>query len=125
MCFDWSEYLRLAEQLAAEAEAGELLQARRRTAVSRAYYAAFHSTMGLLKSRGEYAPQGDGWDHEGVVRTCSQSSSRGWHPIGNDLRRLRRQRVNADYKAAMEVSDSLVQSAVERARDLIDRLKRV
>jgi len=76
MSFDWSEYLDIARELAGQATASSSAEAKKRCAISRAYYAAFCSgqtlqpalsmvtTLVLSRSLG---PQADPW--QGKAKT--------------------------------------------------------
>ena len=77
MTFDWSAFLHLAEALESGAGNGELEDARYRSAISRAYYAAFCSARDHLRHevRGEY------------------------RVVGAYLRRLHVARAEADYNS--------------------------
>ena len=50
MSFDWDDYLRLAERLAEDASKTGEEEAHLRSAVSRAYYAAFHKAEAHLRN---------------------------------------------------------------------------
>lgn len=91
--FDWDAFLDLADELARRrGDAGAA-----RSAVSRAYYAAFHEAAGYVARRGwRLTLTGD--DHRLVWEWFSRpdvDQSVRW--IGNAGRRLRQARRRADY----------------------------
>jgi uncharacterized protein (UPF0332 family) len=92
--FDWTRFLDLAKELAARPA-----EANQRSAVSRAYYAAFHEARRyLMRTRADLHVPRDGSAHQMV-----------WNALKEGLReekgaamhgeRLRRQRIAADYEA--------------------------
>jgi uncharacterized protein (UPF0332 family) len=88
---DGREFLSLADELAAGGTA-----AHRRSALSRAYYAAYHTAYELLSALGIALPR----DHRGHerVRQCLQySDDASLNQAGAVLRRLQTVRVKADY----------------------------
>jgi uncharacterized protein (UPF0332 family) len=52
MTFDWSEYLKLAQELAGQAVSPANKEAKLRSSVSRAYYAAFCKARNYLRDIG-------------------------------------------------------------------------
>ncbi|MCZ7568230.1 MAG: hypothetical protein M5U01_06540 [Ardenticatenaceae bacterium] len=103
MAFDWSEYARLAQELAGdppEPAAGQ--EARARSALSRAYYAAFCEARNLLKKRKLYTDPGrDDEEHRNehryVHRKFEQHQNFNYQKVADNLKRLRIDRNIADY----------------------------
>jgi uncharacterized protein (UPF0332 family) len=105
--FAWSDYLDLADELAARV--GE--EAAERTAISRAYYAAFGMARAYLRAKGVGIPSGSlahvaAWDrfHATPDPVHRRIADRG--------RRLRKRRGRADYEdtyvgLAVDVLDSV------------------
>lgn len=119
MSFRWEHYLDLAERLRQQAMArprtdppgspnlgeGEnptpstqssLAEAALRTAVSRAYYAAYHSARELLCGKGIYPPKLE--SHESVWKEFEALGPRQATRIMNQGRNLKKARIDADYK---------------------------
>jgi uncharacterized protein (UPF0332 family) len=88
---DGREFLSLADELAAGGTA-----AHRRSALSRAYYAAYHTAYALLSALG-IALSRDHRDHERVPRCLQYSDDASLNQAGAILRRLQTLRVKADY----------------------------
>ncbi|MDF0552110.1 hypothetical protein [Kamptonema sp. UHCC 0994] len=70
MKFNWSEYLALAQQLAGKSQISATQESRLRSAISRAYYAAFiqarnylRDTMGLSIPRKNTHPKKEQLSH--------------------------------------------------------------
>ena len=91
--FDWEEYLELAGELAGRR--GDV--GAERSAISRAYYAAFHKAAEYLTARGERLTfTGD--DHTFVWDWFFQPGASAMSlRIGSNGHRLRRARRRADY----------------------------
>ncbi len=91
--FAWTNYLDLARRLASRPEATE---ASLRSAISRAYYAAFHKAAELLVGDGfELTRRGE--DHQTVWNEFERNRPRLQKPIGVHGRKLRDDRRKADY----------------------------
>lgn len=114
-----SEFLRVAHQMAAMGT-----EADHRTAISRAYYAAYHSIIDTLPA--EFAPNvSSGSSHEAVIQSIAKYS-RSMRPgrtnaalIADSLPRLKRKRKLADYGLGEEVSDQTAKKAVADAEKII------
>ncbi|MCC3408211.1 MAG: HEPN domain-containing protein [Microcoleus sp. PH2017_10_PVI_O_A] len=129
MKFDWSEYLNLAQELAARNEESKL-----RSAVSRAYYSVFCLARNYLRDI-EQDPRlsrnktYDINDHQYVAEEFiyNRSKSQKITEIGRNLTRLRKIRNQADYEDTIfqlqkEVvrSLSLAQNIISALRELSD-----
>lgn len=101
--FKWEHYLDLADELAASQAAGE---AKLRSAISRAYYAAFHVAMRFLQDNKQYTPTLSGKDHGNVWRMYKTGPGTGIErrQIGNRGFQLLRDREQADYRVPLASS---------------------
>lgn len=97
MSFHWGDYLTLADSLVSAPAAPGPQEAALRTAISRAYYAAFCSARNLTRNRGEFVSTGAASDHELIAVYFRGSTDPTRQRIGVDLGRLRKYRNNADY----------------------------
>lgn len=115
MAFDWTKFLALAEILSQRPDD----EAAARSAVSRAYYAAFHVARDEIDPNRDRAAR-RGSDHGRVAELVGRMDLE----AALQLRRLRNQRNAADYDAEW-VEDSVeeVQFALDRARRVIDRIR--
>ncbi|MCY7383006.1 MAG: HEPN domain-containing protein [Microcoleus sp. CAN_BIN18] len=129
MKFDWSQYLNLAQELAASTE-----EAKLRSAISRAYYSVFCLARNYLRDI-EQDPRlsrnktYDINDHQYVAEEFiyNRSKSQKITEIGRNLTRLRKIRNQADYEDTIfqlqkEVvrSLSLAQHIISALRELSD-----
>jgi len=111
--FDPNEFLILAARLSQATAQAEL-----RSAVSRAYYAAFLHAREVLGASGEVVPTGTGRDH-GLVLRALRARGGG---TANLLGRLRAQRGYVDYDLAVPIGQIETQRLVRIAQRVYDRL---
>ena len=129
MTFDWSEYLRLAEALETEtAGDGHARDAGHRSAVSRAYYAAFCSARDHLRhdlGHDDIPRQGA---HEYVRRQFQglRRLRREYQAVATYLRRLHAERAEADYNTewGADLADA-ARTSVEDGRRVLRCLEAV
>jgi glycerol-3-phosphate O-acyltransferase len=113
--FEWVDFLDLAEELAARPDD----EAAARTAVSRAYYAAFHTGRDYL-DRAEIPLDRVRNAHVQVQRELRKQSAQ----MGQDLELLHFWRKNADYDTQQFSNvNEQARSAVTLARETIDAIK--
>lgn len=126
MSFDWSEYLTLARSLVGQTSAPPNQEAAQRAAISRAYYAAFCKARNHLRDREnvQSIPL-HGRAHIDVPSYFLQSPLAARRSIGDNLRRLRVDRNNADYYDVFPVTTTLsskVTEVIARAERVIQAL---
>ncbi len=97
MPFDWATYLDLARELAGQSLGPSLEEARLRSAISRADYAAFKTAFNYLCSKHPAARFQREGTHQYVYEKFWYSADAGWREVGSLLDRLRRLRNKADY----------------------------
>jgi len=98
MSFDWCEYLTLAKELGGRSDEAASSEARLRSAVSRAYFAAYCSARNYLCDADGYQPPVTWEAQKQVIETLkgsAHSKQRVW--IGEKLVRLKNRRNTADY----------------------------
>ncbi|MCW6051502.1 HEPN domain-containing protein [Lyngbya sp. CCAP 1446/10] len=125
MKFDWSEYLNLAQELAANTEESKL-----RSAISRAYYSVFCLARNYLRDI-EQDPRlsrnktYDINDHQYVAEEFiyNRSKSQKITEIGRNLTRLRKIRNQADYEDTIFQLQKEVVRALSLAQDIISALR--
>jgi uncharacterized protein (UPF0332 family) len=94
--FDWSDYLKLANELAPRPINAATQEAKLRCAISRAYYANYCKARNHLRDKeGQLIPAHDA--HRYVIDTLLNSTERKRKDLGKDLNRLRVDRIKADY----------------------------
>lgn len=125
MSFDWSEYFVLAEELGGVASSRPMAgsEARQRSAVSRAYYAAFVLARNRLRDvEGVRVPAGIN-PHHFVARHYAVAVDPERVRIGAGLGRLRSARNTCDYDDVVPRLSVLVRRSLNRAGDLISTLR--
>ena len=119
MAFEWTEFLTLAKELAQRSDEAAL-----RSAVSRAYYAAFGKARALLMAEGVPLVS-DATDHARVWEAFRSSSDDVRYYIGVDGMALRNNRNRADYDAEVTDIKARAQRAVRKAEDIYKALDRL
>jgi uncharacterized protein (UPF0332 family) len=123
MSFDWSEYLRLAQELVGQPTPPAGQETRQRSALSRAYYAAFCQARNYLRDQeGLTLPVG-GHVHAYVRDHFRNSSDSGQNRIGHALNRLRIDRNKADYDDSVTGLDTMTTGAIIVAQQVLGLLR--
>lgn len=104
MSFDWMEYLYLAQDLSGVSPTGKVTpEAKFRTAISRAYYAAFCQACDFLRDKeGLNIPSNN--SHNWVRDQFCCSGDRAKIKVGGTLERLKDLRIKADYHKSWPVN---------------------
>jgi len=115
MDFDWRDYLGLAHQLLYSSD-----EASQRSAISRAYYAAY----GVASARlGYEPPPSDGVGiHQTMWNEYAMSADRTRRSIGQSGNRLRHDRNEADYEIRLPDVRKRAEKAVKLADSLLTHL---
>jgi uncharacterized protein (UPF0332 family) len=113
---DFRDFLTVASDLATGTTEAEW-----RSAVSRAYYAAFHVGCQLLRGLGFAVPRADR-AHAYLWLRLSNSGDPDVRSAGLDLNDLRRQRNQADYDAHRPIGQAEADNLVVIARVIIQAL---
>jgi len=90
-------------------------ESRARTAISRAYYAAFLTAYQKLREKGVRIPESSEI-HRVVIQTFME---KGLSVIGNPLDQLREKRVDADYHMDSNITVSLGQNCARLSEYVI------
>ncbi len=109
MNFDWKEYLALAHSLRQHAAAGSNQEAALRSAVSRAYYAAFCHARNYARDRHGLKLSYTGDDHFRVKQHFSTRREKG---VAVKLDLLRQCRNKCDYEDSVADVATLLVSAL-------------
>jgi uncharacterized protein (UPF0332 family) len=126
--FDWQEYYLLAGELLSQADSSSYKEAILRSAVSRAYYAAFHRACEYLEEVNEYPTrrQFEGNEretHRFLISIFENSRDRPEkREIGEKLHYLKNFRQKADYIKSVEKHVFRKRGKVE---ELVDKAKKV
>jgi hypothetical protein len=97
-----------------------------RTAVSRAYYAAFHATRDFFRSLRFRVP-GDGSAHKYLSERLQNAGEAIWIQAGGELDDLRSARNEADYDLSASFGVTWAEKILDRIDDyfdLLDQLRR-
>ena len=114
--FDWIEFLNLARELSEETALHSAQEAKLRSAISRAYYAAFHKAKTtILPTRGA----GFG-SHQEIIDILQESDDPARRQLGVDLARLKGNRKKADYDDVVANLSALTEDSLLGAQELID-----
>jgi len=126
IAFDWSEYLKLAQELAGQASSSASNEARLRTAISRAYYASHCKARNYLRDvKGDTSIPQSGGAHNYVITKFKNSSNRRCRKIGMDLDRMRKNRGIADYKDVVWGLSFMESSTLTLAQRVISTLSSI
>jgi uncharacterized protein (UPF0332 family) len=98
MSFNWSEYLALAQELFDMSPTSAIKEADLRSAISRAYYAAFCQSRDHLIYKDRDPIPYEVNAHEYIVKRFENSSDARRQKIGQLLHHLRSTRNIADYQ---------------------------
>ena len=115
--FRWSDLLDLAEELVQRS--GD--EAAERTAISRAYHAAFGTARRRLDPTGARIPE-TSHSHAIVWTTFHATPDRDHRRIADRGRRLRQWRIKADYVDVVPDLSATAQTAVSLARRVLTDL---
>lgn len=111
--FDWSEYLKLARQLAANPD-----EASQRSSISRAYYCVYHKASERAVSTG-YVDQRSHFELWALYDRNTDRVCRKLSIIGS---RMKKERVAADYDSAATRIAERMSVQLNRADDFLTRL---
>lgn len=105
MAFDWNDYLEIAKDFKAGTDGqarNNLVEAKQRTAVSRAYYAIYHLAVDYAKNNLGYVPtqKSGGNQYHSDIRSVYQSqlANPSHQEVRKILARLHKARIDCDYK---------------------------
>jgi uncharacterized protein (UPF0332 family) len=128
--FDWREYYLLAEELLSQADGSPRKEAMLRSAVSRAYYAAFHRACEYLREVNKYPTQQEFTSsrketHRFLINIFANNPDYPeWRKIGDRLYSLKDFRQKADYARSVEKhvfrKRGRVEELVDRAKEIMD-----
>jgi len=123
MSFNWSDFLEIAELLHSKGKGKTLEQAYFRCALSRAYYAAFIISRKYAESKGESFEREYGRSHKHVIDYYINSKNPGLQDVGENLKTLKRWRINSDYEDNPVFNSMTVESSLKYSKNIISDLK--
>lgn len=116
--FEWLNFLDLAQMLSQSQDD----EAALRSAISRAYYAAYHHWLGYAQTRRTNAfkhKKDDPASHQSLISWFKQRPDEKDVIIGDALDEIKRTRVLADYNAAARVHPAFVLRTIENVQTCI------
>lgn len=117
--FKWGDFLALAERLAQEADD----ESAQRTAIGRAYYAAYHEAAAYVRATGLVRTR---HSHEKVWAALADDPASPTGELAAEAERLRRRRIAADYRNPFPGdAGEEARAAVAEARAVIEGLRRL
>ena len=122
MSFDWTDYLVVANKLVSMAADRKLAEGYYRTAISRAYYAAFNKAKEALPPSHLHNLPKNADVHVRVRQTYEGGSTPNEKQIGDDLDTLRIARNLADYNPAWTDARKQCYAELRKAKRIIGRL---
>jgi len=118
MSFDWTQFLFLAQELTKSAASSSSQEAMLRSAISRAYYAAFCNARNFLRNhRNEVIPS-TAEAHRIVKDIFGRSTDQEELAIAEDLDRLRIDRNKADYNDVVRGLDPMSEYALKLCQNI-------
>ena len=118
MSFDWTQYLFLAEELNKQAASSSKREAMLRSAISRAYYAAFCYSKNFLTDHKNKVIPSNPTAHE-LVRDIFDGYAGALElTIATNLDRLRTDRNKADYDDEVTGLDSMSAFAIRLCQEV-------
>lgn len=118
MPFDWGEFLKLACDLQGRSGPGYSEEAAYRTAVSRAYYAAFCRTRDYAQANLRFRPSRTARDHQQLIDHL-RLQAHPWGDIADDLDDLRGWRNQCDYDPYVPNLQNMVTRAIQIANQIL------
>jgi uncharacterized protein (UPF0332 family) len=118
--FDWREYLELARELAGLQGSGYSPEAAERSAVSRAYYAAFCWARNYAQKNLGFQPDGKPSDH---TKLREHFQNKGYLELASGLNKLREWRNACDYDDQISQLHQQVSSSIKVAEKIIQRCR--
>ena len=122
MTFDWSEYLKLAQELAGQTASPANEEAKLRSSVSRAYYAAFCKARNYLRDIEGYLIPSTSDAHAYVRDEFKRSPNKLGRKIGWELDQLRTHRNRVDYDDSVAGLPSTATMSLKLTQDVISAL---
>jgi len=118
MSFDWTQYLFLAQKLTKGSASSSNQEAMLRSAISRAYYAAFCSARNFLRDSRKKVIPSTAVAHGIVKEIFGSSTDKIELAIATDLDRLRIDRNKADYNDVVRGLDPMSEFALKLCQNI-------
>ena len=119
MPFDWSAYRTVAETLNHESD-----EASQRSAISRAYYCAYHQAQAHLSEHHKYRVSESKPAHDQVWREFSRKGL-SYREVWNKGDKLKKLRVDADYRSDATINATVTATSLKLADRIIECLHQI
>lgn len=119
MPFDWTAYRTIAETLSQSTD-----EASHRSAVSRAYYFAYHQALSHLIAHHNFQLSEGRPAHDQVWREFSRKGL-SYREVWNKSDKLKKLRVDADYRAPALIDAAAAAAALDLADRINERLQQL
>jgi len=119
MPFDWSAYRAVAETLKDNAD-----EASQRSAISRAYYCAYHQAINHLAEHHHFQISEDRPAHDQVWREFS-GKGLSYREVWNKGDKLKKLRVDADYRSDVTISVETTATSLKLADRIVECLQQI
>ena len=123
MSFDWSSYLTLAKELNESEESHSSGEAYRRSAVSRAYYYAYHLSKSHIESVGMDIPKRN--PHASLIALLGEHFDQEGLQLAHRLARMRDYRNQADYDSSFTYNREWVSAMIAQAEQFVKDVVRL
>jgi len=122
MAFEWSEYLDLAQFLFSNSNNFHQItrESAYRSAVSRAYYAAFCHSREYARAKYNFIPTGTGKDHKSIRDELKKN---GLIRVANKLEVIHQWRKKCDYDNDVNNIDIITQEAIKETIDIFQTIQ--
>lgn len=118
--FTWKDYLEIARKLQAS-QFDNLSEAALRSAVSRAYYAAFHHAQDWLTNQpGQHFFSDDAKAHDEVINYLKKSR---YVTVSDQLLALKKARRKCDYEPTVNNLVRITAAAIAQSNQIITTLR--
>jgi len=123
MSFNWELYIQLAEELISYQENTDLQEAYLRSAMSRCYYSIFCIARNHLIARNIPISRVD--THKWVRERYQKSTGSIEKKIAKNLRRLWKERKDADYEDEADIDIQRARTALELSKRTLKSLRQI
>jgi uncharacterized protein (UPF0332 family) len=121
--FDWSNYLDFSKRVLNFNCDSQIEEAKYRTIVSRAYYAAFHNSSLYMKNVLGIPPITGPGAHQWVIDNLNNSSDLKANEAAAKLKTLKWSRRIADYDSDKKTKERHATNAIKLSEQIISGLK--
>jgi len=122
MSFDWRLYIKLADELINFKRKNLLAKSYWRSAISRAYYGTFCLSRNFLSKRIIIPRKNVHWF---VIDRYKRSSNQEEKKIGIELDRLKKDRIDADYKDRISINKNYALRSYGRSKRILRLLQNI